>query len=130
MGHVGLKPQSVYSMGGYRVQGKERRGAEKILAEAKALEEAGIYSLVLEGIPADLAAGITDSLAIPTIGIGAGPNCDGQVLVIYDLLGFDPDFQPKFLKKYLNGAQIITDCVKSFQKEVKGGEFPGPEHSF
>jgi 3-methyl-2-oxobutanoate hydroxymethyltransferase len=130
MGHIGLTPQSIHAMGGYRVQGKQEQQAREIVEDARVLEEAGIYSLVLEGIPQEVAREITERLSIPTIGIGAGPHCDGQVLVIYDLLGMDPDFAPKFLKKYDNLGDRIRQAVGRYTEEVRQGVFPGPEHSF
>jgi 3-methyl-2-oxobutanoate hydroxymethyltransferase len=130
MGHIGLTPQSVHKLGGYVVQGRSEEKAQKLLADAKALEDAGCYALILEMIPAELAAEITAAVGIPVIGIGAGAGCDGQVLVCYDLLGMNPDFTPKFVKKYLDLAVAIRDAATSFRDEVKHGSFPGPEHSF
>jgi 3-methyl-2-oxobutanoate hydroxymethyltransferase len=130
MGHIGLTPQSVHAMGGYRIQGRDHETAGQLIEDAVALEEAGIYSLVLEGIPQEVAAEITAQLAVPTIGIGAGPRCDGQVLVIYDLLGMDDAFKPKFLKHYENLAETIRGAVGTYLDEVREGAFPGPEHSF
>jgi 3-methyl-2-oxobutanoate hydroxymethyltransferase len=130
MGHIGLTPQSVHKLGGYVVQGRSEEKAQKLLADAKALEDAGCYALILEMIPAELAAEITAAVGIPVIGIGAGAGCDGQVLVCYDLLGMNPDFSPKFVKKYLDLAVAIRDAATSFRDEVKHGSFPGPEHSF
>jgi 3-methyl-2-oxobutanoate hydroxymethyltransferase len=130
MGHIGLTPQSVHKLGGYVVQGRSEEKAQKLLADAKALEEAGCYALILEMMPAELAAEITASVAIPVIGIGAGAGCDGQVLVCYDLLGMNPDFSPKFVKKYLDLGVAIREAATSFRDEVKHGSFPGPEHSF
>lgn len=130
MGHVGLTPQSVNEFGGYKIQGRDVGAAATIMADAIAVAEAGAYSLVLEGIPADLAAEITAAVNIPTIGIGASANCDGQVLVLYDLLGMDPDFNPKFLKKYDNFADRVVSAVAAFGDEVRKGDYPGPQHSF
>jgi 3-methyl-2-oxobutanoate hydroxymethyltransferase len=130
MGHIGLTPQSVHRMGGYVVQGREEEKAQKLLEDAIALEEAGCYSLVLEGIPGELAARITERLSIPTIGIGAGVGCDGQVLVLYDLLGLDPGFAPKFVKRYLNLHEDVTRAVSTFLAEVKERKFPAEEHTF
>jgi 3-methyl-2-oxobutanoate hydroxymethyltransferase len=130
MGHVGLTPQSVHQMGGFRVQGKDAESARRIFDDALALEQAGCYAIVLEGIPAELAAEITQALHIPTIGIGAGAQCDGQVLVSYDLLGLNPAFKPKFVKNFATLHENITAAVTAFADEVKGGTFPGPEHSF
>ncbi len=129
-GHVGLTPQSVHQMGGFRVQGKDADSARRILEDAQILEEAGCYSVVLEGIPAELAREITASLAIPTIGIGAGPACDGQVLVSYDLLGLNPHFKPKFVKQYASVHETVLAATTAFAEEVQAGTFPGPEHSF
>lgn len=130
MGHIGLTPQTVHKMGGYVIQGRDEEKAERLLADAKALEEAGCTSLVLEGIPAEVAARITAALTIPTIGIGAGPSCDGQVLVIYDLLGMDPSFSPKFVKRYANLHEVIGGAVGTYLQEVRSGAFPSEAHSF
>lgn len=130
MGHIGLTPQTVHKMGGYVVQGRDEEKARKLLEDAQALEDAGCSSLVLEGIPQELAAQITAQLSIPTIGIGAGPHCDGQVLVIYDLLGMDPSFSPKFVKRYANLHEVIGSAVRDYLGEVKGGLFPDEAHSF
>jgi len=130
MGHIGLTPQSVHKMGGYVVQGRGEEKAARLVADARALEKAGCYSLILEAIPADLAAQITRSVSIPTIGIGAGIECDGQVLVIYDLLGMNPDFSPKFVKKYANLAHVIGEAASRYRDEVRAGAFPDEEHSF
>jgi len=130
MGHIGLTPQSVHKMGGYVVQGRGEEKAARLLADARALEKAGCYSLILEAIPAELGAQITRSVDIPTIGIGAGVECDGQVLVVYDLLGMNPEFSPKFVKKYANLAQVIGDAAARYRDEVRVGAFPAPEHSF
>ena len=128
MGHVGLTPQSVHQFGGYKLQGRKDTAAEALLEDAQAVVGAGAYSLVLEGVPGDLAAEITAAVRVPTIGIGAGPGCDGQVLVIYDLLGMDERFTPRFLKKYSDLSSTIVDAVRCFGDEVKAGTFPGPEH--
>jgi 3-methyl-2-oxobutanoate hydroxymethyltransferase len=130
MGHIGLTPQSVHVMGGYRVQGRNEDQAHQLMDDAIALEEAGAYCLVLEGIPREVAEEITGRLSIPTIGIGAGPGCDGQVLVIYDLLGMDDAFSPRFVKRYDNLAARIREAVSRYAAEVRSGEFPGPEHCF
>jgi 3-methyl-2-oxobutanoate hydroxymethyltransferase len=130
MGHLGLTPQSVHKMGGYVVQGRDEEAARKILADALALERAGCYALVLEGVPLELARQITQRLSIPTIGIGAGRYCDGQVLVCYDLLGMNPDFKPKFVKRYANLHGSITEAAGAFFAEVRTGAFPDEEHSF
>jgi 3-methyl-2-oxobutanoate hydroxymethyltransferase len=125
MGHVGLTPQSVHEMGGYRIQGRNDETAERVLADAVAVADAGAYSIVLEGIPGPLAARITREIPIPTIGIGASAACDGQVLVLYDLLGMDDFFKPKFLKKYDNFADRVRDAVRAYGAEVRDGTFPG-----
>jgi len=130
MGHLGLTPQSVHKMGGYVVQGREEQAARRILQDAIALEQAGCYALVLEAIPLELAKEITQKLSIPTIGIGAGINCDGQVLVCYDLLGMNPDFRPKFVKQYANLHDGIYRAAQSFFGEVRSEAFPAEEHSF
>jgi 3-methyl-2-oxobutanoate hydroxymethyltransferase len=130
MGHIGLTPQSVHKLGGYVVQGRSEEKAQKLLADAKALEQAGCYALILEAMPAELSAEITASVSIPVIGIGAGAGCDGQVLVCYDLLGMNPDFSPKFVKKYLDLGTQIREAAAHFRDDVRGGTFPGPEHSF
>ncbi len=129
MGHLGLTPQSVHKFGGYRIQGRSATAAEKLLSDARALQDAGCYALVLEGIPAPLAKVVTDALYIPTIGIGAGPECDGQVLVLYDLLGLDDRFNPKFLKKYENLHDRVVGAVSNYAAEVRAAEFPTLEHS-
>jgi len=126
MGHVGLTPQAVHQLGGYRKQGKSSETAEKIIAEAIALDQAGAFAIVLEHIPAELALQITQKLDIPTIGIGAGPHCDGQVLVTADLLGLS-EWQPPFAKSYTNLRQEITQAVQQFSTEVRDHQFPTPE---
>src|SRR5436190_2079073 len=130
MGHIGLTPQSVHKLGGYVVQGRTEEKAQKLLADARALEAAGCYAVILEMMPSELSAEISQALSIPVIGIGAGAGCDGQVLVIYDLLGMNPDFSPKFVKKYLDLGVLIRDAVARYNDEVKHGTFPGPEHTF
>jgi len=130
MAHLGLTPQSIHQLGGYKVQGKKEDDAEKMMLDAKSLEEAGAFSLVLECIPEGLASEITQSLLIPTIGIGAGVNCDGQVLVINDMLGMYERFTPKHVKKYANLNLEIKKAVKTYIAEVKHGTFPDNEHSF
>ncbi|HYT78256.1 MAG TPA: 3-methyl-2-oxobutanoate hydroxymethyltransferase [Actinomycetota bacterium] len=130
MGHIGLTPQSVHAMGGYRVQGRSEEDARRLLDQAHALEKSGIFSLVLEGIPAPLAAQITDSLSVPTIGIGAGSHCDGQVLVITDLLGLGYGTYPKFVKPYADLRGEITRAVQTFRDEVAAGVFPDDAHSY
>ena len=128
--HLGLTPQSVHQLGGYRVQGREATAAERIRRDARLLQQAGAGLLVLEAVPAELAKAITAELEIPTIGIGAGPDCDGQVLVLYDMLGIYPRPSPKFSRNFLDGAASIEEAVKRYIAAVKSGEFPGPEHSF
>src|SRR6266446_3973925 len=130
MGHIGLTPQSVHKMGGYVVQGRGEDKAARMIADARALEKAGCYSLILEAIPAELGAEITRSVGIPTIGIGAGLECDGQVLVVYDLLGMNPEFSPKFVKKYANLAEVIGEAAARYRDEVRAGAFPADEHTF
>jgi 3-methyl-2-oxobutanoate hydroxymethyltransferase len=130
MGHLGLTPQSVNQFGGYRVQGRDAENAERILADAKDLEAAGIFSLVLEAVPADLAADVTRSLSIPTIGIGAGPHCDGQVLVFHDFLGITTGKAPRFVKRYAALADEIVKAARAFASDVQSGTYPGPEHSY
>ncbi|HZD03489.1 MAG TPA: 3-methyl-2-oxobutanoate hydroxymethyltransferase [Longimicrobiales bacterium] len=130
MGHLGLRPQSVHALGGYRVQGREEAAAARMAEEARALEAAGAFSVVLELVPADLAGEISRSLTIPTIGIGAGPRCDGQVLVLYDALGFNPGFRPRFLKRFAGLHDAALEGVRAYAREVRERTYPGPEHSF
>jgi 3-methyl-2-oxobutanoate hydroxymethyltransferase len=130
MGHIGLLPQLVSATGGFKVQGRDTQGAQRLIDDAKALEEAGCFSIVLEAIPDRLAGLITRSIKIPTIGIGAGPECDGQVLVMHDLIGLFDRFTPRFVKKYADAASIIEEALTQYRHDVQTGEFPGPEHSF
>ncbi|MGQ9459162.1 MAG: 3-methyl-2-oxobutanoate hydroxymethyltransferase [Anaerolineae bacterium] len=130
MGHIGLTPQSISKLGGFRVQGKSVEAAKKLLADAVALEEAGAFSIILEAVPDRLAQLITERVKIPTIGIGAGPHCDGQVLVIHDLIGLFDRFTPKFVKRYANIFPILTQALEQYRDEVLSGAFPGKEHSF
>ncbi|NBX75868.1 MAG: 3-methyl-2-oxobutanoate hydroxymethyltransferase [Proteobacteria bacterium] len=130
LGHVGLTPQSFHQLGGYKIQGKTVSARESLLQDALALEDSGAYALVLEGIPAELAKAITDRLKIPTIGIGAGPHCDGQVLVLQDILGLNTDFKPKFVKAYGNLNELVKEAITQFSNEVKSSKFPTKEHSF
>jgi 3-methyl-2-oxobutanoate hydroxymethyltransferase len=130
MGHLGLTPQSVHALGGYRVQGRESDAAERLLADAAALAEAGACAIVLELIPTELARQISASLAIPTIGIGAGPGCDGQVLVLHDMLGLNDAFSPKFLKRFAGLGDAVRSAAREFAEEVRAGDYPGREHSF
>ena len=130
MGHLGLTPQSVNVFGGFKVQGRDEGAAERLIGEAKALEAAGVFGIVLETIPGDVAAQVSKALTIPTIGIGAGVNCDGQVLVCYDLLGMIEGFSPKFLKRYANIGDAVKDAVHAYVAEVKERTFPSDEHTF
>jgi 3-methyl-2-oxobutanoate hydroxymethyltransferase len=130
MGHVGLTPQSVLAFGGYRVQGKGADAAARVTADALALQEAGCFAIVLEGVPADLGTAISSKLHIPTIGIGAGPGCDGQVLVFHDYLDFGSEFAPKFVRHYADVGKVIRDATERYVKDVKAGRFPGPEESY
>jgi 3-methyl-2-oxobutanoate hydroxymethyltransferase len=130
MGHIGLTPQSYHVQGGFKVQGRSEAAAERLLADALAVQEAGAYSIVLEGIPKELATRISEALDIPTIGIGAGNGCDGQVLVIQDLLGMDDRFKPRFVQRYAELGPTIRDAVGSFIEDVRSGAFPDDEHSF
>lgn len=124
MGHIGLKPQTIHQMGGYKIQGKTEADARQLLKDAASLEEAGCFALVLEGVVPEVAGKITELLSIPTIGIASGPHCDGQVLVLYDLLGMNPEWEPKYVKKYVEGYRIIADAVHRFSKEIREGVFP------
>ncbi|HQR84962.1 MAG TPA: 3-methyl-2-oxobutanoate hydroxymethyltransferase [Polynucleobacter sp.] len=128
--HLGLLPQSVHLLGGYKVQGKSKDAASLMLEQAIACEEAGAQMIVLEAIPSSLGKHITESLSIPTIGIGAGSDCSGQVLVLQDMLGISPGKPPKFVKNFLDGHSSIEAAVKAYVREVKSGKFPGPEHGF
>jgi len=130
MGHIGLTPQSVHAMGGFRVQGKTEAARHALVQDAMALEDAGAYAVVLEGIPAALAQTITAEVKIPTIGIGAGRHCDGQVLVSTDLLGLNLDFQPKFVKRYAHLENAVREAVQQYALEVREGTFPDESHSF
>jgi 3-methyl-2-oxobutanoate hydroxymethyltransferase len=129
-GHIGLLPQSIEELGGYHVQGRDEAGARALLADAQALEQAGATLLVMECIPAELAALITSSVGMPTIGIGAGPDCDGQVLVLYDMLGITPDRVPKFVRNFLEDAGSVPGAIRAYVEAVKDGSFPAPEHCF
>jgi 3-methyl-2-oxobutanoate hydroxymethyltransferase len=130
MGHLGLTPQSVHAMGGYRVQAKSEEAADRLLQDALTLEKSGVFSLVLEGIPADVARRVTDSVQVPTIGIGAGPSCDGQVLVITDMLGMGLGKYAKFVKTYANLREEIDRAARTFASEVEAGTYPDAEHSY
>ena len=129
MGHVGLTPQSIHRMGGHRVQGRNERSRERVLADARAVEAAGAFALVIEGVPADLGREITEAVAIPTIGIGAGVHCDGQVLVMHDLLGLS-DWSPSFVKQYANLGAQAAQAARNFADEVANAKFPDDEHSY
>ena len=130
MGHLGLTPQSVEAFGGHKVQGRNEGAAAKILAQAKALEDAGVFALVLECVPAALGRVITDTLSIPTIGIGAGPDTDGQVLVLQDMLGMDDAFKPKFLRHFLGGKRAVGEAVNGYHAAVRSGCFPSAEEMY
>jgi 3-methyl-2-oxobutanoate hydroxymethyltransferase len=130
MGHLGMTPQSVHRFGGYKVQGKESDHAQALLNDAKTLEAAGAFAIVLEAIPAELAKTITEQVAIPTIGIGAGPHCDGQVLVLYDILGLFDDFVPKFVKPYAHLKADAIQALRRYKEEVEEGEFPSDSESY
>ena len=130
MGHIGLLPQSINKIGKFKVQGKTEKKHNQIIEDALKLEEAGVFSIVLEAVPYELAKEITQKVSVPTIGIGAGNATDGQVLVIYDLLGGDSSFNPKFLKKYLNLEKLVSDAIKEYKNDVISGNFPGMENTF
>jgi 3-methyl-2-oxobutanoate hydroxymethyltransferase len=130
MGHLGLQPQSLHAYGGFRVQGRSDESARNIARQAAALEELGAFALVLECVPAHLAAEITASLHIPTIGIGAGGGCDGQILVLQDLLGMNSDFRPKFARPFIEGGRCVMDALARFDEAVKQGTFPGRDESY
>lgn len=130
VGHIGLTPQSINQFGGFKVQGKDLETARKLIRDAKLLEEAGVFAITLEGVPGALAQKITESLSVPTIGIGAGKYCDGQVLVIYDVLGMTRGHIPKFVKKFANLEPLIHEALLDYKKEVEDGTFPAPEHTY
>jgi 3-methyl-2-oxobutanoate hydroxymethyltransferase len=130
MGHLGLTPQTISMLGGFKVQGKDAKAAQKIIDDALMLEDAGAFSVILEAIPALIAKRITERLTIPTIGIGAGIHCDGQVLVVHDMLGLFDRFTPKFVKRYVNLSESMLKAFESFREEVSRGEFPTDQHSF
>ena len=130
MGHIGLLPQSYHAQGGYRVQGRDEAGAQRLLADARALQDAGVFSMVIEGIPASLAARITNEISVPTIGIGAGKDTDGQVLVLADLLGMTGAPSPKFAKHYAHLDEEATQAIARYLGEVREGAFPGSEHIY
>ena len=130
MGHIGLTPQSIIVFGGFKVQGKSEEAARALLADAKAVEEAGAFAVVIEAVPAALAQMITDAVSIPTIGIGAGAGCDGQILVYQDMLGMFSDFTPKFVKRYANVGEVMRDAFANYAAEVASGAFPTEEHTY
>lgn len=130
MGHLGLRPQSIHALGGYRVQGREESEARALAEQALALQQAGVFSIVLELVTADLAAEVSRSLQVPTIGIGSGAGCDGQVLVIFDALGLNEGFRPRFLKQFANLDAAARAGIREYAKEVREGSYPGPEHGF
>lgn len=130
MGHLGLTPQSVHQLGGYRVQGRQEEEAERLVDDALGLQAAGAFSIVLECIPASLAARVTRDLVVPTIGIGSGVQCDGQILVLQDLLGLNDGFRPKFLRTYLEGSELVRDALRRYADDVKSAAFPAREESF
>jgi 3-methyl-2-oxobutanoate hydroxymethyltransferase len=130
MGHLGLTPQSVHTMGGYRVQARSEESADRLLSDAMSLEKAGVFSLVLEGIPSAVAKRVTESVGVPTIGIGAGPHCDGQVLVITDVLGLGEGTSPKFVKQYANLTEEIDRAARTFAADVEAGAYPDEAHSY
>ena len=130
MGHIGLTPQSVLEVGGYRVEGRTAEDADRLLADAGTLQQAGVFALVLECMPAELGAEITKSVDIPTIGIGAGPDCDGQILVVHDMLGLQTELSPKFVKRYASLADSMTEAFTAYKRDVESGDFPTGEHSY
>ncbi len=130
MGHLGFTPQAVHTLGGYRVQGRDAESAQRLVDDARRLEDAGAYSIVLELVPASVAQAVTDAVSIPTIGIGAGAGCDGQVLVLYDLLGLTDRFTPKFLKRYASMADDVRSAIRRFRDDVAEGTYPDADHSF
>jgi len=130
MGHLGLTPQSIYKFGTYKVRAKEQKEADQLLEDARNLEQAGCFALVLEKIPAKLAAKVSRELSIPTIGIGAGAQCDGQVLVLHDMLGLNKEFKPRFLRRYADISDIMTDAVKHYISDVKAGDFPSEDEQY
>ncbi len=130
MGHIGLTPQTISMLGGFKVQGKDAQGAQKIIDDALELEEAGAFSVLLEAVPAPIAKRVTERLKVPTIGIGAGVHCDGQVLVVHDMLGLFDRFTPKFAKRYVNLSEQMLKAFETYQEEVRTGEFPKDQHSF
>lgn len=130
MAHIGLTPQSINAFGGYKVQGKSEEAAKKLLEDALAIEEAGAFSVVLECVPAKLAKLVSEKISIPTIGIGAGAGCDGQILVYQDMLGMFSDYTPKFVKRFAEAGQVMKGAFADYIKEVQDGSYPAPEHTF
>lgn len=130
MGHLGLTPQSIYKFGTYKVRAKDEKEADQLLKDAKKLEEAGVFSIVLEKIPSKLAKRVTDSVSVPTIGIGAGSNCDGQVLVLHDMLGLNKDFSPRFLRRYADLHEMMSGAVSRYIIDVKSGDFPSENEQY
>ena len=130
MGHLGLTPQSIKAMGGFKVQGKGHEAALDLVADAKALEHAGCFAIVLEGVPAEVAAMVTDAVDVPTIGIGAGPGCDGQVLVAHDLLGIEDRISPRFVRRYASMKDDMVEAMAHFAADVRAGTFPDAEESY
>jgi 3-methyl-2-oxobutanoate hydroxymethyltransferase len=130
MGHLGLTPQSVHALGGYRVQGRDTAAADRLLDDARELEAAGACAIVLELVPAELARRVSAMLTVPTIGIGAGAGCDGQVLVLHDMLGLNEGFSPKFLRRFADLGTAVRDAVRAYAADVRAGRYPGKEHSF
>ena len=130
MAHIGLKPQQVHKMGGYKIQGQNPNEEETILKEARVLQEAGAFAILMEGVLLEVAQKVTEQSSLPTIGISSGPHCDGQVLVLYDILGLDPGFQPKFVKKYLDLHSLALKALNQYKTEVQQGRFPTLEHAF
>jgi 3-methyl-2-oxobutanoate hydroxymethyltransferase len=130
MGHVGMTPQSVHAFGGFKVQGRSEEQATRILADARALADAGVYSMVVESVPQALGAAVTAAVPVPTIGIGAGPSCDAQVLVMHDILGLDPHWKPRFARRYAALGDEAQKAFAAFADDVRAGRFPGPEESF
>lgn len=130
LGHIGMTPQSIHQLGGYKVQGRDPEAARQIIDDARAVQEAGAFAVVLEAIPPQVAGQITRTLSIPTIGIGAGPDCDGQVLVLYDMLGLFSDFTPKFVRRYAELQALAREACRLYKKEVEDGNFPGPDETY
>jgi 3-methyl-2-oxobutanoate hydroxymethyltransferase len=130
MGHIGLTPQTASAMGGFKIQGKDATAAKQIIDDAKAIEDAGCFSIILEAVPAPLGKLISETVTVPVIGIGAGPDVDGQVLVIHDVVGLYDRFVPKFVKQYANVKNVMLDALADYKQEVADAKFPGPEHSF